>query len=61
LAGASADHLVEHVVFAGTAADVDHVVAGGRVVVRDGRHVTVDVPAALSRSVAATLDLRSSR
>jgi len=61
LAGASADHLVEHVVFAGTAADVDHVVAGGRVVVRDGRHVTIDVPAALARSVTATLDLRSPR
>ena len=34
--------------FAATAADVHHVVVGGRVVVRDGRHTTIDVPAELA-------------
>ena len=32
-------------VFAATAADVHHVVIGGRVVVADGRHATIDVEA----------------
>ncbi len=34
-------------VFAATAADVHHVVIGGRVVVADGRHATIDVEAEL--------------
>ncbi len=34
-------------VFAATAADVTHVVAGGRVIVRDGHHVDLDVAAEL--------------
>lgn len=38
--------------FAATAADVDLVLVDGTVVVRDGRHVRVDVPAELARSVA---------
>ncbi|MEV7230271.1 formimidoylglutamate deiminase [Polymorphospora sp. NPDC051019] len=38
--------------FAATAADVDLVLVDGAVVVRDGRHVRVDVPAELARSVA---------
>jgi formiminoglutamate deiminase len=42
-------------VFAATAADVSHVVAGGRLVVADGRHVAVDVPAALRDAIAAVL------
>lgn len=41
------------VFFAATAADVDQVVVDGRQVVRDGRHLTVDVPAELRAAVAA--------
>ncbi|MER7457606.1 formimidoylglutamate deiminase [Micromonospora sp. NPDC126480] len=37
--------------FAATAADVTQVVVDGRVVVRDGRHLTVDVPAELHDAV----------
>ena len=40
--------------FAATAADVTSVVAGGRQVVRDGRHLLVgDVGAALAKAIAA--------
>ncbi|WP_399935438.1 formimidoylglutamate deiminase [Streptomyces kanamyceticus] len=47
----------ETAVFAATAADVRHVVAGGRVVVRDGAHAAVpDVPGALAEAVAALRD-----
>ncbi|WP_019633126.1 formimidoylglutamate deiminase [Actinomadura atramentaria] len=45
-AGAVPEHLAETAVFAATAADVTSVVAGGREIVRDGRHLRVDVPAA---------------
>ena len=56
LAGASAATALESVVFAATAADVRHVVAGGRDVVRDGHHLLVrDVPAALSAAIRAVL------
>ncbi|MFI7576249.1 formimidoylglutamate deiminase [Micromonospora sp. NPDC049497] len=41
------------VFFAATAADVAHVVVDGRVVVRDGRHVDVDVPTELRDAIAA--------
>ena len=41
------------VVFTATAADVRQVVVGGTVVVRDGRHVRVDVPAALRAAIEA--------
>ncbi|MGN9808267.1 formimidoylglutamate deiminase [Micromonospora sp. BQ11] len=41
------------VFFAATAADVHHVVVDGRVVVRDGRHVDVDVPTELRDAIAA--------
>ncbi len=41
------------VVFAATAADIRQVVCDGRVVVRDGAHVRLDVPAALAAAVAA--------
>jgi cytosine/adenosine deaminase-related metal-dependent hydrolase len=45
------------VIFAATAADVRNVVAGGRDVVRDGRHQLIeDVPAALSAAIRAVLD-----
>ncbi|MFC0037417.1 formimidoylglutamate deiminase [Actinomadura rayongensis] len=37
----------ETAVFAATAADVTTVVASGREIVRDGRHLTIDVPSAL--------------
>ena len=39
------------VVFTATAADVTQVVAGGRVVVRDGHHTLLDVPAALRAAI----------
>ena len=45
LAGARREHLLESVVFAATAADVDHVVVGGEVIVRDGAHVRSTSPA----------------
>jgi formiminoglutamate deiminase len=55
LAGAQPDTLLESAVFAATAADVRDVIAGGRQIVRDGRHATIDVPAELSASLAAVL------
>lgn len=51
-AGTVAGHALETAVFAATAADVRHVVVGGRVVVRDGQHVSIDVAAEL-RTVLA--------
>ena len=36
--------------FAATAADVDHVVVGGDVVVRDGTHDVIDVGSRLGRA-----------
>jgi formiminoglutamate deiminase len=54
MAGAHPDHLLDHLVFAATAADVTDVVAGGRQIVRDGRHLLIDdVPTALARSIHA--------
>ncbi|MFF6792989.1 formimidoylglutamate deiminase [Streptomyces filamentosus] len=47
----------ETAVFAATAADVRHVVVGGREIVRDGAHVSVpDVPRALAEAIAALRD-----
>jgi formiminoglutamate deiminase len=43
--------------FAATAADVTDVLVDGRVVVRDGRHVSIDVPSALRRAVAEAMAL----
>ena len=51
LAGTDPDHAAAAIVFAATAGDVHHVVVGGRVVVADGRHRTIDVAAELSRSI----------
>ena len=53
-AGAPPDAALEVVAFAATAADVRHVVAAGRTVVRDGRHLLVDeVPRLLATSIGA--------
>jgi hypothetical protein len=42
-------------VFAATAADVTHVVADGRVVVREGRHTGIDVPRALHEAIGGVI------
>lgn len=53
---ASPGSLEAAIVFAGAAADVRHVVVGGRTVVEDGRHVSVrDVPDALRKAVGHAL------
>jgi hypothetical protein len=44
---------VETITFAASAADVSDVVAGGRRVVADGKHVTLDVAAELAASIGA--------
>ena len=52
LAGATQAHAAESVVFAATAADVRHVVVGGRFVVRDHRHELIeDVPGRLAAAI----------
>jgi formiminoglutamate deiminase len=57
LAGLHHQTALESVIFAATAADVRHVVCGGRDVVRDGQHLLVaDVPAALAAAIAGLLD-----
>jgi formiminoglutamate deiminase len=57
LAGTRPADAVDHLVFAATAADVTSVVASGRQIVADGRHLLVgDVPAALDRAIAALAD-----
>jgi formiminoglutamate deiminase len=43
-------------IYAATAADVTHVVADGRTIVADGRHVRIDVAAELRSAIAAVLD-----
>lgn len=52
-AGSLPQHALEAAVFAATAADVHHVVTSGRVVVRDGTHTSLDVPAELDRCIRA--------
>ena len=55
-AGASPATALETAIFAATAADVTHLVVGGREVVAGGRHLLVpDVPDALARAVAAAV------
>jgi formiminoglutamate deiminase len=51
LAGIDPDHAAAAVVFAATGTDVHHVVVGGRVVVADGVHQTIDVAAELGHSI----------
>ena len=53
LAGTPPAHAVEAAVFAATAADVRDVMAGGRWIVRDRAHLTLDVPAELRAAVGA--------
>jgi cytosine/adenosine deaminase-related metal-dependent hydrolase len=48
LAGSQPDDVLDAVVYAGTASDVAQVMAGGRFVVRDGRHADLDVAAELA-------------
>jgi formiminoglutamate deiminase len=52
LAGTRPDDAIDAAVFAATAADVRHVVVGGRVIVADGRHASIDVPAELKAALA---------
>jgi formiminoglutamate deiminase len=51
LAGTSAESALDSVVFAGTAADVTHVVCGGRFIVRGGVHHRIDVARELEASI----------
>jgi formiminoglutamate deiminase len=51
LAGADPRHAAAAVVFAATATDVHHVVVGGRAVVVDGVHNTIDVAGELDRAI----------
>jgi formiminoglutamate deiminase len=48
---AGTDNAVPAAVFAAAAPDVRHVVVGGRVVVRDGAHVELDVPRELAEAI----------
>jgi cytosine/adenosine deaminase-related metal-dependent hydrolase len=52
IAGTTPDDALAGAVFTASAADVRHVVIGGRVVVRDGQHVAMDVAAALREVLA---------
>jgi formiminoglutamate deiminase len=53
-AGAHPDRLIDHLIFAATAADITHVTVGGRQIVQDGHHLLIDdVPAALTRAIRA--------
>ncbi len=53
LAGTDPAHAAAAVVFAASATDVHHVIVGGRVVVADGVHQSIDVAGELDRSVKA--------
>jgi formiminoglutamate deiminase len=53
LSGAADDALIDSVVFAATSADVTDVVVNGRIIVRDGDHLTLDVGAELRSSILA--------
>ena len=52
-AGATGATAAAHAVFAASACDVTDVVVAGRPVVRGGHHARIDVPARLSRALAA--------
>jgi formiminoglutamate deiminase len=51
LAGTPAPDLIDAAVFAGTVADVRDVVVGGRFIVRDGAHGSLDVPRELASAI----------
>ncbi|CAB4362234.1 MAG: formimidoylglutamate deiminase [Actinobacteria bacterium] len=51
-AGTTVDHALEAAVFAAGATDVRQVMVGGRVIVRDGRHLGFDVTAELAEVLA---------
>ena len=53
LAGTEPEHALDSVLFAGAAADVRGVICGGRELVRDGRHVSIDVAGELESSIGA--------
>lgn len=53
LAGTRPQDALDAVVFAAGAADVRTVIVGGREIVRDGAHVTIDVASELAAAVAA--------
>ena len=53
LAGATAETALESVVFGAGVADVDRVICGGRVIVRVGIHLELDVAGELRESIAA--------
>ena len=52
MAGTNADTALAATIFAATSADVRHLVVGGRTVVRDGRHTTIDVAAGLASAIS---------
>ena len=54
-AGATPETALESAVFAAGAPDVHHVVVGGRVVVSDGRHHSLNVAAELARAISVAL------
>jgi cytosine/adenosine deaminase-related metal-dependent hydrolase len=51
MAGTQPDNAVEAAVFAATAGDVREVMVGGRWVVREGAHVSLDVPRLLAAAI----------
>jgi formiminoglutamate deiminase len=53
LAGTAAGHAVESLVFAASAADVRDVIVGGEFVVREGKHLRLDVPDELAVAIAS--------
>jgi formiminoglutamate deiminase len=53
LAGAQPADLIDALIFAGGAADVGEVIAGGEFIVRDGSHVSLDVTRELAGAIAA--------
>jgi formiminoglutamate deiminase len=52
LAGTAPENALEALVFAASAADVRHVIVDGRELVRDGRHLSIDVASELHEQVA---------
>jgi formiminoglutamate deiminase len=51
MAGIDPKHAAAAVVFAATASDVHHVIVGGRVVVADGAHQSIEVASELDRTI----------